>query len=130
MKLNVILATTYLVLCFSSCTILSKADQKQEIKHPGYYLKGKGKVLSQSPDSVKMVFTLKNKARKTSYENIDLLVQLKKANGSASCSFSRKFQTAPLKPKRKQKIYYSLHCPYAEADRIEFLNITGDPVGK
>lgn len=121
----------YLVIqLVSGCAIFKKADRQQEIKHPGYYLKGKGKVLSQTPDSVMLKLTIKNTARKTSYKNFDLLVQMKKKDGSPSCSFGRKFQTVPLKPKRRQKIYYTLHCPKAEANSIEFLNIYGDTISR
>lgn len=117
-----------LFACLNSCQTLPDA---QEIKHPSLFLKGKTKIVKSKHDTTfVLVLEVKNKARKTSYQNIEVMLQLLNSRGDSICIINYGFTSSGLKPHRKKTFTKPINCPPHEPAKALIIDLYGTPVKK
>lgn len=121
----VVLLIGVLLLC--SC---KRLPITQEVKHPSQFLTCKTKLITKSDTIVFAELTIKNHARKTSYNNMDVMLQLLNAKGDSICFMSKQFNSPALKPRRKQTLRMQLYCPGQKPVKALIYNLYGTPVKK
>jgi hypothetical protein len=115
-----------ILLCLlHSCSGLSIV---QETKHPGMYLKCKTKVVCENDTNYFVILKIKNIAKKTSYNKMDVMIQVFNEHDDSACFVSRVFNSPVLKPHHKQIIRMPLFCPGQKPSKVTIHNLYGSPV--
>lgn len=122
----------YLVVCSGALLLQGcrRLPLTQETKHPSQFLTCKTKVIIKNDTIAFAELTIKNRARKTSYKNMDVMLQLLNAQGDSVCLMCRQLNSPALKPRRKQKLLLQLYCPGQKPAKALLHNLYGTPVKK
>lgn len=115
------------ILFFSLQSCLS-IPITQEVKHPSMFLLCKTKVICMNDSNYFIDLKIKNKAKKTSYKNMDVLIQVYNVHGDSACFISRRFNSPILKPHHRQTILMPLFCPGQIPQKATINNLYGTPV--